>query len=109
MPRGVLGPDTFTSAVNGPGRQAPDLGVIVTATGVATCTSGNVSATWRVEGSNDGTNWFAVGGDIIISAGTSPQLSNANRVQFAYAQYRSACTAISGTGAQLVIIMAVGS
>jgi len=109
MPKGVLGTDTFTSIAAGPGRQAPDLGVIVTATGIATCTSGNVSATWRVEGSNDGSNWFAIGADVVISAAASPQLSSATRVQFAYAQYRANCTAISGTGAQLAVVIAVGS
>jgi hypothetical protein len=106
----VLTPDTFTTAGASPaGKQAPDLGCIVTATGVLTCTSGNCSATWRVEGSNDGANWQAVGADVVIGSAASPQLSNANRVQFAYAQYRANCTAITGTGVQLVVAIAVGS
>lgn len=109
MPRGILGPDTFTGVAAGTARQAPDLGVILTASGVATCSSGNVSATWRIEGSNDGTNWFAVGADVVISAGASPQLSSAVRVQFSWAQYRINCTALTGTGAQLVASIAVGS
>ena len=109
MPRGVLGPDTFTSAVAGIGRQAPDLGVILAAAGILTCTSGLCSAMWRIEGSNDGINWFAVGADVVISANASPQPSSAIRVQFSWAQYRINCTAISGTGAVLTTTIAVGS
>jgi hypothetical protein len=106
----VLTPDTYSAPGQSPaGKQSPDLGVIVTATGILTCTSGNCSATWRIEGSNDGNNWFAVGADVTISSGASPQLSQATRVQFAYAQYRSNCTAIAGTSAQLVVTIAVGS
>ena len=109
MPRGILGPDTFIATGTGVARQAPDLGTIISASGVATCSSGNVSATWRVEGSNDGVNWFPVGADVVISAGASPQLSSAIRVQFAWAQYRTNCTALTGTGAQLVTTIAVGA
>ena len=109
MPRGVLGPDTFTSAIAGPGRQAPDMGTIVTVTGVATATSGNVSATFRLEGSNDGINWFAVGADQVIASGASPQLASFVRIQFSYAQYRINCTALTGTGAQLLTHIAVGA
>ena len=109
MPRGVLGPDNFTTAVPGTGRQAPDLGTIITVTGVATCSSGTVSATFRLEGSNDGTNWFPVGTDQVIAAAASPQLASFTRVQFAFAQYRTNCTAIAGTGAQLVTTIAVGA
>lgn len=105
----VLGTDTFAATGTGKAYQAPDLGVIVQASGIATTSSGNVSATWRVEGSNDGTNWFAVGADVVIASGVSPQLSSANRVQFAWAQYRINCTALTGTGAQLVTSIAVGS
>ena len=109
MPRGILGPDTFTTAVAGTGRQAPDLGTIITMTAVATCTSGSVSATVQLEGSNDGANWFSVGAALVISSGASPQLGTVTRVQFAYAQYRANCTAITGTGAQLVTAISVGS
>jgi hypothetical protein len=106
----VLSPDTFTATGTSPaGKPSPDLGVILTATGVLTCTSGNCNATWRIEGSNDGANWQAVGADVVISSAASPQLSNAQRVQFAYAQYRANCTAIVGTGAQLVVTIAIGS
>jgi hypothetical protein len=109
MPRGVLGPDTFTSVVAGPGRQAPDLGVIVTVTGVATATSGLVSASFQLEGSNDGVNWFVVGAAQVIASGASPQLASFVRVQFSYAQYRINTTALTGIGAQLVTTIAVGS
>lgn len=109
MPRGVLGPDTFTTVVAGPGRQAPDLGVIVTVTGVATCSIGNVSASFQLEGSNDGINWFIVGAAQVIASGASPQLASFVRVQFSFAQYRINCTALTGTGAQLVTAIAVGS
>ena len=109
MPRGVLGPDTFTTATAGTGRQAPDMGTIITATGVATCSSGNVSATFRLEGSNDGTNWFAVGADQVIASGPSPQPASFVRIQFSYAQYRINCTALAGIGAQLVTAIAVGA
>ena len=109
MPRGVLGPDTFSTATPGAGRQAPDMGTIITVTGVATCSSGNVAATFRLEGSNDGTNWFAVGADQVIASGASPQLASFVRIQFSYAQYRVNCTALTGTGAQLVTAIAVGA
>lgn len=109
MPRGVLGPDTFTAATTGPARQAPDMGTIVTVTGVATTSSGNVSATFRLEGSNDGANWFAVGADQVIALAASPQLASFVRIQFSYAQYRINCTALTGTGAQLITHIAVGA
>jgi hypothetical protein len=109
MPRGVLGPDTFSTVTTGPGRQAPDMGTIVTVTGVATCSSGNVSATFRLEGSNDGINWFAVGADQVITAAASPQLASFTRIQISFAQYRVNCTALTGTGAQLVTHIAVGA
>lgn len=109
MPRGILGPDIFTSATAGAGRQAPDLGTIITMTAVATCTSGSVSASVQVEGSNDGATWFSVGAALNISSGASPQSAAIVRVQFSYAQYRANCTALTGTGAQLVTAIAVGS
>ena len=105
----VIGQDTFTSAVPGTGKQSPDLGVIITVTAVGTTTSGNVSYTYQLEGSNDGTDWHAVGASVVVAAGASPQISNATRVQFAYAQYRVNLTAITGTGAQVVTTIAVGS
>ena len=109
MPRGVLGPDTFSTVTPGPGRQAPDMGTIITVTGVATCSSGNVNATFRLEGSNDGVNWFPVGADQIIAAAASPQLASFVRIQFSFVQYRINCTAIGGTAAQLVTAIAVGA
>lgn len=109
MPRGVLGPDTFTSAIPGLGRQAPDMGITVTVTAVLTCTSGNCSATVRLEGSNDGTNWFAVGADQVFSSAASPQSAAFVRNPFSFAQYRANCTALTGTGAQLVTAIAVGT
>ena len=109
MPRGVLGPDTFNSVSAGPGRQAPDLGTIVTVTGVATTPSGNVPARFQLEGSNDGLTWFIVGAAQVISSGASPQSASFVRVQFSYAQYRINCTALTGTGAQLVTAISVGA
>lgn len=109
MPRGVLGPDTFTSVAVGPGRQAPDMGITATVTAVLTCTSGNCSGTVRLEGSNDGTNWFAVGADQVFSAAPSPQSAAFVRNPFSFAQYRTNVTALSGTGAQLVTNIAVGT
>lgn len=109
MPRGVLGFDVFTTAVPGAARQAPDLGTIITITVLATATAGNVSATVRLEGSNDGANWHAVGVDVVIASAASPQIANATRVQFAYAQYRANVTAIAGTGAVVTTHIAVGA
>ncbi|MBC7597404.1 MAG: hypothetical protein H7238_00130, partial [Polaromonas sp.] len=87
MPRGVLGPDTFTTVVAGPGRQAPDLGTIITMTAVLSG-SGAVNANVQLEGSNDGAIWFAVGASLNLT-GTAPQTGSAVRVQFSYAQYRA--------------------
>ena len=108
MPR-ILGPDTFTSAVAAVGRGAPDMGTIITVTGVATTTSGNVSASFQLEGSNDGLNWFIVGAAQAISSAASPQTASFVRVQFSYAHYRIYCTALTGTGAQLVTSISVGA
>ena len=105
----VFTPDTFTATGVGPAKGAPDLGVVISVTGVATSTSGNVSATFSLEGSNDGTNWFIVGASQNISSGSSPQSASFTRVQFAFGQYRTNCTALAGTGAQLVTQIAVGS
>lgn len=107
MPRGVLGPDVFTTAVPGPGRQAPDLGTIVTMTAVETGT-GAVTATVQLEGSNDGANWFAVGAALSLT-GTAPQTGVAVRVQFSYAQYRANVTAITGTSATVTTHITVGA
>ena len=108
MPR-ILGPDNFTTVVAGVGRGAPDMGTIITVTGVATATSGNVSASFQLEGSNDGVNWFIVGAAQVIASGASPQLASFVRIQFSYAQYRINCTALTGTGALLVTSTSVGS
>ena len=108
MPK-VLTPDTFTTAIAGPNKGAPDMGTIITVTGVATCTSGNVSAAFQLEGSNDGVNWFIVGVSQVISSGASPQLASFVRIQFSYAQYRINCTSITGTGAALVTTISVGA
>lgn len=107
MPR-VLGPDNLSTVAPAAGRGAPDLGVILTAT-VAVTGTGTVSATVQLEGSNDGANWFAVGAAINVGPGASPQIANAVRVQFSYAQYRHNCTAISGTAAVAACSTSVGS
>lgn len=107
MPRGVLGPDTFITATPGPGRQAPDLGTIVTLTAVETG-SGAVTASVQIEGSNDGANWFPVGGALALT-GSAPQTGAVVRVQFSYAQYRANCTAITGTSASLTTHITVGA
>ena len=62
------------------------------ATGVLTINivDGKAVAGDMVEVWCDGTNWFAVGADVTIAAGASPQLSSANRVQIAWAQYAEA-------------------
>ncbi|WP_342617218.1 hypothetical protein [Rhodoferax sp. GW822-FHT02A01] len=109
MPQRPIWNDTLTAIAVGVARQAPDLGVIITVTAKLTCTSGNCSATARLEGSNNGTDWYAVGADQVFSSGASPQTAAFTRVQFAFAQYRINCTAISGTGAALVTDIAVGS
>jgi len=109
MPRGVLTPDTFTTAVPGAAKQAPDMGITITLTAVLTCSSGNCSATVRVEGSNDGANWFACGADQVFSLAASPQSAAIVRNPFSFSQYRANCTAITGTGAQLVTTMAIGA
>jgi len=103
----VLGPDSFTANGSGSGRQAPDLGVILTITAVLTGT-GVCSGTLQVEGSNDGTNWFAVGATIALS-GTAPQSGSATRVQFSYAQYRHTASNITGTGATLTCSTCISS
>lgn len=108
MPR-ILGPDTFSTVVAGIGRGAPDLGTIITMTAVLTCSSGNCSAGVQLEGSNDGVNWFIVGAALTFASAASPQTQSAVRVQFSYAQYRANCTAITGTGAQLVTSISVGA
>jgi hypothetical protein len=107
MPLNILGPDTFVSATTGPGRAAPDMGVIITMTGVITGT-GAVSGSVQLEGSNDGANWHSIGAAMNLS-GTNLAINNAIRVQFCYRQYRANCTAISGTGATLVTHISVGS
>jgi hypothetical protein len=103
----VLGPDIFTANGSGPGRQAPDLGVILTITAVLTGT-GACTGTLQVEGSNNGTDWFAVGATIALT-GTAPQSSSATRVQFSYAQYRHTASNITGTGATLTCHTGISS
>ena len=107
----VIRQDTFNGVAVGVGAQSPDLGIVITFTGIATCSSGNVSATFQLEGSNTGNanEWHVVGAPVTISAGASPQIANGTRVQFAFAQYRINCTALTCTGAQLVTQIAVGS
>lgn len=107
MSLNLLGPDTFTSVTPGPGRQSPDMGVIITMTGALSGT-GAVSATVSVEGSNDGTNWHTVGTALSLS-GTNTAIGNKVLVQYSFKQYRANCTAISGTGATLVTHISVGS
>lgn len=108
MPRGLLGPDTFTATGPGQARQSPDLGTILTLT-AAVVGTGTVSATVQIEGSNDGTYWFSVGAPLSIGAGASPQSATAVRSPFSYAQYRANCTAISGTNAALTTAIGVGA
>jgi len=103
----VLGPDVFSANGSGPGRQAPDLGVILTMTAVLTGT-GACTATLQLEGSNDGSNWFAVGATLALS-GTAPQVGSAVRVQFSYAQYRHTASNITGTGASVSVSTGVSS
>lgn len=107
MPRGVLGPDVFTTVVAGAGRQAPDLGTIITMTAVETGT-GAVSATIALEGSNDGANWFAVGAALALT-GAAPQTGTVTRVQFSFAQYRANVTAITGSNASVTTHITVGA
>jgi hypothetical protein len=107
MALNLLGPDTFTSVSAGPGRQAPDMGVIITMTG-ALAGTGSVSATVQVEGSNDGINWHVVGTALSLS-GTNTAIGNKVLVQFSFKQYRANCTAITGTSAKLTTHISVGS
>lgn len=103
----VLGPDTFTANGSGPWRQAPDLGVILTLTGVVTGT-GAVTTTLQLEGSNDGVNAFPVGATLALS-GASPQSGSAVRVQFSFAMYRVTASNVTGTGATCVASTGVSS
>ena len=64
--------------------------------------TGAVSATVAIEGSNDGTNWLTLG-TITLRGTTSATDGFAFSAPWVY--IRSNCTAISGTGAALSVVM----
>ena len=64
--------------------------------------TGTVSATVVIEGSNDNSNFLEIG-TIVLSGTASDSDGFASNAPWAYVRAR--CSAISGTGAQVVAIM----
>ena len=85
---------------------------------IATTTTGNVSATVQIQVSNDdgsglgsGTNWLNYGAAITIASGASPQTGGFPLVAadmgatVPWRWVRANVTAITGTGAQVAVLM----
>lgn len=72
---------------------------------VLTTSSGNGSATVVIEVSNDGSNFIAAG-TITFASGTCPQ-ADGFAIAAPWAFIRSRCSAISGTGASVAVLMGV--
>ena len=96
----------LAQSVNPSAGQAPINPQTQTFQVVATATTGNVSATVQIYASNDGVNWTVYGSAITIASGASPQQGVANGAQ-PWQFYTAFVSAISGTGAQVIVTMGV--
>lgn len=73
---------------------------------VASTTTGNVSATVQVLGSNDGVNWSSLGTAVTIASGVSPQIGSVV-LNSTYKFYAANVTAITGTGSAVTTLMSL--
>lgn len=73
---------------------------------VATTTTGNVTATVQVLGSNDGVNFSSLGTAVTIASGASPQVGSVV-LNSTYKHYAANVTALTGTGAAVTTLMSL--